>query len=136
MRLYESRYVQNISQTDLERECGLYQPAISKLEKGRIDNITSANKRKIEKYLRMRIDWSVEEESHPLTRQELKELRYFVRRMRENNSIVKVNNWLSSKTARQAHTAGKKIFAPPAPIMRYNNKKKAFEFVTEEFEKD
>lgn len=135
MRLYESRYVQNISQTDLERECGLYQPAISKLEKGRIDNITAANKKKIEKYLRMKIDWSTEEENHPLSKQELKELRYFVKRMRGHNSKVNVNRWLSSKTARQVHTAGKKFIAPPMPIVKYD-KKGEFEIVYEEFEKD
>ncbi len=54
MDLHTARYIQNISQYDIQRETGVYQPVLSLFENSGIDSLKEADKLKIQKYLNMK----------------------------------------------------------------------------------
>ena len=95
MKLYAARYIQNISQADIQRECGVYQPVLSLYENSGIDNLKEADKLKIQRYLNMRINWDTKEQD-PLSREELRDFREFVKLIREDNGTGKTFKWLES----------------------------------------
>ncbi len=110
MKLYAARFIQSISQADIQRECGIYQPVLSLFENSGIDNLRDEHKKKIETYLKMRVDWDTGKESDPLSREELKDLRYFVACIKKGNGEKKTFKWLGSfDTARKAYVEAKKI---------------------------
>ena len=109
MKLYAARHIQNISQVDIQRECGVYQPVLSLFEKSEIDNLKEADKLKIQRYLNMRINWDTKEQD-PLSRDELKDFRQFVKLIREDNGTGKTFKWLESfASTREAFVAAKKV---------------------------
>ncbi len=109
MKLYAARHIQNISQADIQRECGVYQPVLSLFENSEIDNLKEADKLKIQRYLNMRINWDTKEQDS-LSRDELKDFRQFVKLIREDNGTGKTFKWLESfASTREAFEAAKKV---------------------------
>ncbi len=109
MKLYAARHIQNISQADIQRECGVYQPVLSLFENSEIDNLKEADKLKIQRYLNMRINWDTKEQDS-LSRDELKDFRQFVKLIREDNGTGKTFKWLESfASTREAFVAAKKV---------------------------
>ena len=110
MKLYAARFIQSISQADIQRECRVYQPVLSLFENSGIDNLKEADKLKIQRYLNMRISWETEEEPDPLSRDELRDFRQFVKWIREDNGTRKTFKWLESfASTREAFMAAKKV---------------------------
>ncbi len=109
MKLYAARFIQSISQADIQRECGVYQPVLSLFESSEIDNLKEADKLKIQRYLNMRINWDTKEQDS-LSRDELKDFRQFVKLIREDNGTGKTFKWLESfASTREAFVAAKKV---------------------------
>ncbi len=128
MKLYAARYIQNISQVDIQRECGVYQPVLSLFENSGIDNLKEADKLKIQRYLNMRINWDTKEQD-PLSRDELRDFREFVKWIREDNGTGKTFKWLESfASTREAFMAAKKVIDNsrvmiPMPEMDFRTEK-------------
>jgi hypothetical protein len=128
MKLYAARYIQNISQVDIQRECGVYQPVLSLFENSGIDNLKEADKLKIQRYLNMRINWDTKEQD-PLSREELRDFREFVKLIREDNGTEKTFKWLQSfASTREAFVAAKKVIDNsrvmiPMPEMDFRKEK-------------
>jgi hypothetical protein len=128
MKLYAARYIQNISQVDIQRECGVYQPVLSLFENSGIDNLKEADKLKIQRYLNMRINWDTKEQD-PLSREELRDFREFVKLIREDNGTGKTFKWLESfASTREAFMAAKKVIDNsrvmiPMPEMDFRTEK-------------
>jgi hypothetical protein len=128
MKLYAARFIQSISQADIQRDCGVYQPVLSLFENNGIDNLKEADKLKIQRYLNMRISWDVIEQD-PLSRDELKDFREFVKLIREDNGTGKTFKWLESfASTREAFVAAKKVINNsrvmiPGPVMDFGKEK-------------
>ena len=109
MHLLATRYIQNLNQYDLQKHCGVSQTVISHYESKGIDYLKPEDKENIELYLEMKINWDVEEQS-PLSKSELKDLRFFVENIRRDNGKEKTFRWLESfGTSREAYTEAKRI---------------------------
>jgi len=109
MDLHTARYIQNISQYDIQRETGVFQLVLGLFENSGIDNLKEADKLKIQRYLNMRINWDVKERD-PLNREELRDFRQFVKLIREDNCTGKTFKWLESfASTREAFVAAKKV---------------------------
>ncbi len=128
MKLYAARFIQSISQADIQRECGVYQPVLSLFENSGIDNLKEADKLKIQRYLNMRINWDTKEQD-PLSREELRDFREFVKLIREDNGTGKTFKWLESfASTREAFMAAKKVINNsrvmiPMPEMDFRKEK-------------
>ncbi len=129
MDLHTARYIQNISQYDIQRKTGVYQPVLSLFENSGIDSLKEADKLKIQRYLNMRINWETEEEPDPLSRDELRDFRQFVKLIREDNGTGKSFKWLESfASTREAFMAAKKVIDNsrvmiPMPEMDFRKEK-------------
>jgi transcriptional regulator with XRE-family HTH domain len=128
MDLHTARYIQNISQYDIQRETGVFQPVLSLFENSEIDSLKEADKLKIQKYLNMRIRWDVKERD-PLNREELRDFRQFVKWIREDNGEAKTFKWLESfASTREAFMAAKNVIDNsrimiPMPEMDFRKEK-------------
>jgi hypothetical protein len=128
MKLYAARFIQSISQADIQRECGVYQPVLSLFENSGIDNLKEADKLKIQRYLNMRINWDTKEQD-PLNREELRDFRQFIKWIREDNGKAKTFKWLESfASTREAFMAAKKVINNsrvmiPMPEMDFRKEK-------------
>ncbi len=128
MKLYAARFIQSISQADIQRECGVYQPVLSLFENSGIDNLKEADKLKIQRYLNMRINWDTKEQD-PLSRDELKDFREFVTWIKKDNGEAKTFKWLESfASTREAFMAAKKVINNsrvmiPMPEMDFRKEK-------------
>ncbi len=129
MNLHTARYIQNISQFDIQRETGVFQLVLGLFENSEIDNLKEADKLKIQRYLNMRISWDVKERD-PLNREELRDFRQFVKWIREDNGTGKTFKWLESfASTREAFMAAKKVIDNsrimiPMPEMDFRKEKK------------
>ena len=129
MDLHTARYIQNISQCDIQRETGVFQPAVSLFENSGIDSLKEADKLKIQRYLNMRINWDTKEQD-PLNREELRDFRQFVKWIREDNGTGKTFKWLESfASTREAFVAAKKVIDNsrvmiPMPEIEWDKDKK------------
>ena len=109
MKLFAARFIQNITQADIQRECGVYQPVLSLFENYGMGSLKEADKLKIQRYLNMRINWDTKEQD-PLNREELRDFRQFVKLIREDNGTGKTFKWLESfASTREAFVATKKV---------------------------
>ena len=78
MDLITARFITNKSQSDIERETGVFQTKLSRFEKSGVECIRDDEKKIIEKYLGVKINWKMEKGKAPLTAQEWSATKSFI----------------------------------------------------------
>ncbi len=112
MRLNIVRTISGKTQKELEKHCGVNQTAISLCEKGTADYLHYGQKKSIEDFLGIRVDWNTTPEVDPLTRGEIRDMKFFYQTILESSKATEneVKEWIGSfDTSRDAYVEAKKI---------------------------
>ncbi len=105
MNLKTIRFLTGKSQYDVEAGTGIFQTLLSRYEKSGLDCLSDKDKKKINRYLGIKVDWSTRpEETNSLTREELKELKLFVDLLISFKGKKQVYNHL------QQYASGRKVY--------------------------
>jgi transcriptional regulator with XRE-family HTH domain len=127
--LRTARFLRGKSQSDIERETGVFQSKLSRFEKSGIKCLREDEKGKVENYLGLKINWDQDPVPDiPLSDDELEDVRFTIDLLLRQDELATVE-WISQyKTSREAFNACKDIINNiyveiPAPKMNWRRKK-------------
>jgi len=110
MILQVARKITGKTQLELSRHVGISQTLISLYESGEADYIHYEQKKMIENVLGLKVNWRMTPEREPLTREEIRDMRWMYQTLSANAPAEKVNTWLSGfKTSREAFVEAKRV---------------------------
>ena len=110
MDLITARLITNKSQLDIERDTGVFQTKLSRFEKSGIECIRDDEKKKIEKYLELNINWETEKGKPSLTAQEWSATKSFINHFMKKHP-EETKKWITNyKTSRDLHDAVIEVF--------------------------
>ncbi len=127
MKLNVARAITGSTQKELAKKCGVSQTAISFVESGEVSLLHYGQKLSIEKLIGIKVNWDAEPEEDPLSRAEIRDMRFFYKTLTNNAPVEDVNSWLSGfDTSREAYTEAKRVIdtnvvAIPVLEMKWNS---------------
>ncbi len=127
LRLNVVRGISGVTQVQLSRHTGVNQAILSLFENGETEYLHYEQKKMIENILGLKIDWSTTPEEDPLSRAEIRDMRFFYKTLTNNAPVEEVNSWLSGfDTSREAYTEAKRVIdtnvvAIPVLEMKWNS---------------
>ena len=111
MDLITARLLTKKSQSEIERKTGVFQTKLSRFEKNGIECIREDENEKIEKYLGLRINWEVNDDSMSLTQQELNTTKSFIDHFMKRDEDA-TRKWVSNhETSTDLYDAVLQVFS-------------------------
>lgn len=96
MNLAMARFITNKTQLDIQANTGVFQTKLSRFENYKIDCLRLDEKRKIENYLGLKIDWNLQQKDDPLNRLEKSEIKFFLNYIKKAKGEKETMTWLNS----------------------------------------